>query len=155
MQGRILIIEDHPTMRGALRLILESEGLDVEEASDGALALVAIRDAPPDVVFLDLNIPGTSGAKVLATIKGDPSTAHVGVVVITAEGEEGTGAGDAPRRRRLPDEAVQSERTPADGRAGAGRVRADGSVTVNVEPSPICELTFTHPPMASVSSFVM
>ncbi len=89
MQGRILIVEDHPTMRGALRLILESEGLDVEEASDGARALVAIRDAPPDVVFLDLNIPGTSGAQVLATIKGDPSTAGVGVIVITAEGEEG------------------------------------------------------------------
>ncbi len=89
MQGRILIVEDHPTMRGALRLILESEGLDVEEASDGARALVAIRDAPPDVVFLDLNIPGTSGAQVLATIKGDPSTADVRVIVITAEGEEG------------------------------------------------------------------
>ena len=70
MQGRILIVEDHPTMRGALRLILESEGLDVEEASDGARALVAIRDAPPDVVFLDLNIPGTSGAQVLADDQG-------------------------------------------------------------------------------------
>ena len=89
MHGRILIVEDHPTMRGALRLILESEGLDVEEAPDGARALVAIRNAPPDVVFLDLNIPGTSGAQVLVTIKGDPSTADVGVIVITAEGEEG------------------------------------------------------------------
>ena len=88
-RAEILIVEDHPTMRGALRLILESEGLDVEEASDGARALVAIRDAPPDVVFLDLNIPGTSGADVLAELKGDEATSGIRVIIITATGEEG------------------------------------------------------------------
>jgi len=91
VQGRILIVEDHPTMRGALRLILEAEGLEVREASDGVRALEAVREELPDVVFLDLNIPGTTGAEVLATLKGDPATAAVGVVVITAEGEEGRG----------------------------------------------------------------
>ena len=79
MQGRVLIVEDHPTMRGALRLILESEGLDVEEASDGARALVAIRDAPPDVVFLDLNIPGTSG-----TLGASPGPAAGGGSIVAS-----------------------------------------------------------------------
>jgi len=76
-------------MRNALRLILEGEGFRVDEAADGARALETIRSAPPDVVFLDLNIPGTSGPDVLAAIKRDPATAEVGVIVITAEGEEG------------------------------------------------------------------
>lgn len=76
-------------MRSALRLILEGEGFHVDEAADGELALETIRSEPPDVVFLDLNIPGTSGPDVLAAIKRDPATAEVGVIVITAEGEEG------------------------------------------------------------------
>jgi CheY-like chemotaxis protein len=87
--ARILVVEDHPTMRNALRLILEGEGFRVDEAADGRRALESIRREPPDVVFLDLNIPGTSGTDVLAAIKGDPATADVGVIVITAEGEEG------------------------------------------------------------------
>jgi two-component system alkaline phosphatase synthesis response regulator PhoP len=89
VRGRILIVEDHPTMRGALRLILEAEGLAVQEASDGRRALEVVREEPPDVVFLDLNIPGPSGAEVLTSLKDDPATAGVRVVVITAEGEEG------------------------------------------------------------------
>ncbi|HTG48428.1 MAG TPA: response regulator [Actinomycetota bacterium] len=89
MDGRVLIVEDHPTMRGALRLLLESEGLTVQEVADGGRALEVVAAERPDVVFLDLNIPGTSGAQVLSAIKGDPSTAGVAVIVITAEGEEG------------------------------------------------------------------
>jgi CheY-like chemotaxis protein len=89
MPARILIVEDHPTMRSALRSLLEAEGFQVEEASDGRRALEAIRAEPPDVVFLDMNIPGIGGPDVLDSIKGDPATASVEVIVITAEGEEG------------------------------------------------------------------
>ena len=89
MPERILIVEDHPTMREAMRLVLEGEGFAIEEAADGRTALETIRKDPPDLVFLDLNIPGTAGADVLSSLKADPATADVRVIVVTATGEEG------------------------------------------------------------------
>lgn len=88
-ESRILIVEDHPTMREAMRLVLEGEGFAIDEAADGERALALVRDAPPDLVFLDMNIPGSSGAEVLAEIKADPATAGVRVIIVTADGEEG------------------------------------------------------------------
>ena len=44
MSARILIVEDHPTMREAMRLVLEGEGFDIHEASDGAQALLTLRE---------------------------------------------------------------------------------------------------------------
>jgi len=85
----ILIVEDHPTMRDAMRLVLEEDGHDVEDASDGESGLAAVRAHPPDVVLLDLNIPALSGAEVLEALKEDPATKDVLVVVVTATGEEG------------------------------------------------------------------
>jgi two-component system alkaline phosphatase synthesis response regulator PhoP len=86
---RILVVEDHPTMREAMRLVLEGEGFMIEEASDGDAALAMVRSNPPDLVFLDLNIPGASGTEVLSALKGDPATAAVRVIIVTATGEEG------------------------------------------------------------------
>ena len=87
--ANILIVEDHPTMRDAMRLVLEEDGHQVEEASDGEAGISMVRDRAPDVVLLDLNIPVVSGAEVLETLKSDPATAEVLVVVVTATGEEG------------------------------------------------------------------
>jgi DNA-binding response OmpR family regulator len=84
----ILIVEDHPTMREAMKLILETEGFEIREATDAAQALAMARERPPDLMFLDLNIPGASGTDVLTTLKSDPETRDVRVVVVTAEGEE-------------------------------------------------------------------
>ena len=89
MGTRILIVEDHPTMREAMRLVLEGEGFSIDEAADGSAALDRVRRDPPDLLFLDLNIPGAAGADVLATLKGDPATADIRVIVVTATGEEG------------------------------------------------------------------
>ena len=86
---KILIVEDHPTMREAMRLVLEHEGFEISEAADGATALESIHAAPPDLVFLDLNIPGSSGTTVLKQLKADPATADVRVIIVTATGEEG------------------------------------------------------------------
>ncbi|HJQ71833.1 MAG TPA: response regulator [Actinomycetota bacterium] len=92
MSRRILIVEDHLTMREAMRLVLEREGFDIDEASDGNQALAAVRHDPPDLVLLDMSIPGTAGPEVLAAIKSDPSTSQVRVIVVTATGEEGRSA---------------------------------------------------------------
>jgi DNA-binding response OmpR family regulator len=87
--AEILIVEDHPTMREAMRLVLEHEGFVIREVADGASALAMARSDPPDLMFLDLNIPGTSGADVLRELKSDPATASVRVIIVTATGEEG------------------------------------------------------------------
>ncbi len=89
--ARILIVEDHPTMREAMRLVLEGEGFAIDEAADGERALELVRADPPDLVFLDMNIPGPSGADVLGELRADPATAGVRVIVVTADGEEGRG----------------------------------------------------------------
>ena len=88
-EARILIVEDHPTMREAMRLVLEGEGFAIDEAADGQRALEMVRADPPDLMFLDMNIPGPSGAEVLAAVRADPATAGVRVIVVTADGEEG------------------------------------------------------------------
>jgi two-component system phosphate regulon response regulator PhoB len=85
----ILIVEDHPTMREAMRLVLEHEGFVIREAADGPSALQMVREQQPDLMFLDLNIPGASGADVLQELKSDPLTADVRVIIVTATGEEG------------------------------------------------------------------
>ena len=90
-KAAILIVEDHPTMREAMRLVLEHEGFEIREASDGPAALTMVRQEPPDLVFLDLNIPGMSGAEVLRELKSDPSTKGVRVIIVTATGEEERG----------------------------------------------------------------
>lgn len=87
--SRILVVEDHPTMREAMRLVLEHEGYEITEAADGRSAVSNVRTDPPDLVILDMNIPGTSGADVLKELKEDPSTSEVRVIVVTATGEEG------------------------------------------------------------------
>jgi DNA-binding response OmpR family regulator len=85
----ILIVEDHPTMREAMRLVLEHEGFVIREAADGTSALSQVREQLPDLMFLDLNIPGASGADVLRELKSDPATVGVPVIIVTATGEEG------------------------------------------------------------------
>jgi CheY-like chemotaxis protein len=89
MGARILLVEDHATMRDAMRMILEGEGFSVEEAADARAALVAVDRTRPALVLLDLNIPGGPGLDVLTALKDDPATGSIPVIVVTAEGEEG------------------------------------------------------------------
>jgi two-component system phosphate regulon response regulator PhoB len=85
---RVLVVEDHPTMRAAMRLVLEPEGFEVLEAVDGHDALAIIGRERPEIVFLDLNIPGISGEQLLRSVKEDPELQATRVVVVTAAGEE-------------------------------------------------------------------
>jgi CheY-like chemotaxis protein len=89
MRARILIVDDHPTMREAMRLVLADEGFTVDEAADGARALDLVASDRPDLVLLDLNIPGISGPDLLETLKASRVTSGIPVVVVTAEDEEG------------------------------------------------------------------
>src|ERR1051326_1535899 len=88
-RASILIVEDHPTMREAMRLVLEHEGFEINVAADGQSALSMARTDPPDLMFLAMNLPGASGADILKQLKAEPETSAIRVIVITAVGEEG------------------------------------------------------------------
>jgi DNA-binding response OmpR family regulator len=88
MKADILIVEDHPTMRKTMRIILEQEGFVLREAGDGQTAMDLIAERVPDIVFLDLNMPPPDGAEVLKWIKSSPETASAKVIIVTAQGEE-------------------------------------------------------------------
>ena len=76
-------------MREAMRLVLDGHGYTIDQAGDGATALERIRTDRPDLVFLDLHIPGLDGPDVLRAIRDDEATRDLHVIVVTATGEEG------------------------------------------------------------------
>jgi two-component system phosphate regulon response regulator PhoB len=79
-----LIVEDEPQIARLLREILVMQGHEVAEVDDGALAASAVRALRPDVVLLDIGLPNVHGLDVLEEVKGNPDTAHVPVIVVTA-----------------------------------------------------------------------
>ena len=89
MGARILLVEDHATMREAMRMVLAEEGFTIDQAADGPRALDLVASVRPDLVLLDLNIPGISGSDLLATLKASDDTSGIPVIVVTAEEEEG------------------------------------------------------------------
>jgi two-component system, NarL family, response regulator LiaR len=84
---RVLIADDHKVVRQGLRFLLSSEpGIEVAgEAADGVAALAAIRDLKPDVVLLDMLMPGLDGLEVLAAMRDQRLTAAVLVLTSSAE----------------------------------------------------------------------
>jgi len=79
----ILLCEDEPTLRELIRAVLGS-GYRYLEAADGDEALELARSTIPDLVLLDLMLPGTSGFDVLKRIRATPATASTPIVVLTA-----------------------------------------------------------------------
>jgi DNA-binding response OmpR family regulator len=86
---RILVVDDEPHIRRLLATRLEAEGYDVAEADDGVRGLAALEAAPPDLVLLDVMMPGASGLEVLATIRAHPEHAALPVIILTAKGQDG------------------------------------------------------------------
>src|SRR5881296_94162 len=83
---RILVIEDNPDLAYGLRNNLEIEGYEVEVAKDGARGLSRARTANPDLVVLDLMLPGLDGFRVLRALREDGH--GMPVLILTARGEE-------------------------------------------------------------------
>ena len=81
---RVLVVDDDADMVGFLGMLLQKEGLKVETASDGETALAKVHASPPDLVLLDVMMPGTSGFEVCHRLKGDERTALIPVVLVTA-----------------------------------------------------------------------
>lgn len=89
MNNRILIVDDHPELRKLVRMTLEFEDYSLAEAQDGASALEAVERHCPEVVILDVMMPGDlSGYDVCARIKSDARTHDTKVILLTARGQQ-------------------------------------------------------------------
>ncbi len=87
MAGRVLLIEDEPNIAEAIRFILTREGWEVAVEADGAAALGRVRDLAPDLLILDLMLPGMSGLEILTSLRGDPAYSALKVMMLTAKGQ--------------------------------------------------------------------
>jgi DNA-binding response OmpR family regulator len=83
MSSHILIVDDEPDIRQTLRVFLETAGYRVSEAGDGMEALRMTKVASPDLILLDLNMPGPCGLTILKKLKADPGF-RASVMVLTA-----------------------------------------------------------------------
>lgn len=89
MDGRrIALVEDDPDIAEVLRYNLEREGFEVESFSRGDLALTGIRRRVPNLVLLDLMLPGIDGLEICRLLKREPKTAGIPIIMLTARGEE-------------------------------------------------------------------
>jgi two-component system phosphate regulon response regulator PhoB len=87
MAREVLIIEDEPDVARLLEFNLRAAGFAVRGAATGGAGLAAAREAPPDVIVLDLMLPDGSGYDVCRALRADPSLTEVGVLMLTARGE--------------------------------------------------------------------
>ncbi|MBI5489619.1 MAG: response regulator transcription factor [Deltaproteobacteria bacterium] len=84
---RILFVEDDLSLRASLAYVLEREGYELSEATTGEEALARAATVRPDVVLLDVNLPGMDGFEVCARLRRLPATAAVPIVLVTARTE--------------------------------------------------------------------
>jgi CheY-like chemotaxis protein len=84
----VLLVEDEEQLRRVMKDLLQREGYTVAEARDGVQALDEVDRHAPDVIILDLNLPGLDGYGVLAQLRSRPATREIPVMVLTAKGDE-------------------------------------------------------------------
>jgi len=88
--GRILVVDDEPAVREVVRSLLERHGYDLDEASCGLEALEKARSWNPDLVLLDIAMPGMDGFETCRRLKEDPATRRIPVVMSTALADRGS-----------------------------------------------------------------
>lgn len=86
--SRVLVVEDEQSIAEVLEYNLEKEGFEVYVEHRGDTALEAIAADPPDLILLDLMLPGLDGLEVCRLIKRDPRAASIPLIILTAKGEE-------------------------------------------------------------------
>jgi len=86
---RVLVADDKPTGRELVRTVLENRGYEVFEASDGIEALESAHRISPDLIILDLHMPGLDGFGVIKELRLDPQFEKTPVVALTASAMQG------------------------------------------------------------------
>jgi type II secretory ATPase GspE/PulE/Tfp pilus assembly ATPase PilB-like protein/CheY-like chemotaxis protein len=86
--AKVLLVEDEEQLRRVMKDLLERDGFHVAEARDGIQALDEVDRYAPDIIVLDLNLPGLDGYSVLQQLRSRPATRAIPVMVLTAKGDE-------------------------------------------------------------------
>ncbi|MBL4795051.1 MAG: response regulator transcription factor [Pseudomonadales bacterium] len=112
-QKQIVVVEDEPDILEVLSYSLKREGFTVSTSLDGAKGLDLIRQKLPDLVLLDLMLPGMDGLEICRALKSDSRTQHILIIMVTAKGEEsdvvlglGIGADDYVTKPYSPKELI-------------------------------------------------
>lgn len=87
MGKHVLLIEDEPNIIEAIGFILKRDGWQVDTHSNGQTALDAVNARRPDLVILDVMLPGLSGYDILKALRADPDWAALPVLMLTARGQ--------------------------------------------------------------------
>ena len=87
MAKRVLVIEDEPNITEAISFILSRDGWTVHTHSDGETANERIKATPPDLIILDVMLPGKSGFDILRDLRAEEGTSELPVLMLTARGQ--------------------------------------------------------------------
>lgn len=87
MAKRVLLIEDEPNIIEAISFILSRDGFTVHTHEDGETAMAKVLALPPDLIILDVMLPGRSGFDILRDLRGEAVTADIPVMMLTARGQ--------------------------------------------------------------------
>lgn len=87
MGKRVLLVEDEPNIIEAISFLLSRDGFTVHTHEDGGTAFDKIAATPPDMVILDVMLPGRSGFDILRDVRQDARTADLPVLMLTARGQ--------------------------------------------------------------------
>ena len=88
MAASVLVVDDEPNIVLSLEFLMRQAGYDVRVARDGDAALAEIAARPPDLVLLDVMMPGRDGYEVCQAIRADPACASTRIVMLTARSRE-------------------------------------------------------------------
>ncbi len=84
MPPRILIVDDEPAVADLIEAVLKEEGYTVAIARDGVQGLALAREWNPDLILMDVMLPGIDGGTAIRRLKGDPATAAIPIVAMSA-----------------------------------------------------------------------
>ena len=87
MGKRVLLIEDEPNIIEAISFILSRDGWTVHTHEDGETAMAKVLSFPPDLIILDVMLPGRSGFDILRDLRAEAQTADIPVMMLTARGQ--------------------------------------------------------------------
>jgi len=87
--ARVLIVDDNPTNLKLVAYLVRAQGYEVDTAGDAESALAALSSRRPDVVLMDLQLPGVDGLELTRRIKADPKTKDIAIIAVTAYAMKG------------------------------------------------------------------
>jgi two-component system alkaline phosphatase synthesis response regulator PhoP len=88
MTHSVLVVEDEPNIVMSLEFLMKKAGYAVRVARDGNAAVRALEEAPPDLMLLDVMMPGRGGFDICQLVRSKPDWAHIKIIMLTAKGRE-------------------------------------------------------------------